>query len=166
MCSIYYVQLFFLKEKKKSEEKKNWMSVVLNSRMSWRIPDDLMWVRYFFVSFPQMVEKLEQQQLLTSLLSRCCLDTFSPSLRPPGGPASSDLWSVWPNTSFHHWTVRPPSCRSGTWRGTRWVWSGSSEECPRWAVFCWGWPQTPTGEGRREIILTIQPSSVKLHRLL
>lgn len=68
------------------------MSVVLNSRMSWRIPDDLMWVRYFFsVSFPQMVEKLEQQQLLTSLLSRCCLDTLSPSLRPPGELASSDL---------------------------------------------------------------------------
>lgn len=67
------------------------MSVVLNSRMSWRIPDDLMWCVIFSVSFPQMVEKLEQQQLLTSLLSRCCLDTLSPSLRPPVELASSDL---------------------------------------------------------------------------
>lgn len=116
--------------------------------------------------FLKMVEKPEQQRLLMSPLSRWCLDTLSPSLRPPGGTASSDLWSVWPGTSFHRWTVRPPSCRSGTWRGTRWVWSGSSEECPRWAVSCWGWPQTPTGEGRGEIILTIQLNSVKLHRLL
>lgn len=165
MCSIYYVQLFFLKEKNKSENKSNVRCVEQQNELenSWWLDVGAL---FFSVSFPQMVEKLEQQQLLTSLLSRCCLDTLSPSLRPPVELASSDLWSVWPDTSFHRWTVRPPSCRSGTWRGTRWVWSGSSEECPRWAVSCWGWPQTPTGEGRGQMILTIQLNSVKLHRLL
>lgn len=69
--------------------------------------------------------------------------TRAPSLRPPGGRASWDPWSVWPGKSFHHWTVRPPSCRSGTYWETRWVWSGSSAGCPGWAASCWGWPQTP-----------------------
>lgn len=124
--------IFFFLFQGKLEIKIWWKKCLLNSRgagdfqMSW----------YGDVS--SNVQKPEEQLLISPLSKWELLP-----LRPPAEPASSDPWSVWPDTSFRRWTVHPLFCHSGTCWGTQWVWSGFSAECPRWAESCLGWPQTP-----------------------
>lgn len=133
---------------------------------SWQIPDERIWVCFSFFFF--FAQKPEQQLLMGPSSRRRLsdvrtwswwllpLDPPHPSIRPLGGQASWGPGFVWPGKSFRHWTVRPPSCHSGTCWETRSVWSGSSAGCPGWAASCSGWPQTP--DGVTKITVTLMPT--------
>lgn len=155
--SIYYFLLFLLKEK--DWKKKEYHQMFTEEQRSWQLPDELIWVRWFFICFLNFCSETRTAAADGSVKqtsSGWCPDmvlvapppTSAPFLRPPEGQASWGPWSVWPGKSFHHWTVHPPFCRSGTCWETQWVWSGSSAGCRVWAASCWGWPQTPDGGGR------------------
>ena len=62
---------------------------------SWRLPDELIWVRCFFYFFPQFFVQKPEQQLLMGPISRRCLDgvqTWSWWLLPqPLHPSSGFL---------------------------------------------------------------------------
>ena len=148
-ASIIFSKFFW---RKKTEKNTQMFSA---EQRSWWVDMDTFafcWVFTCFLSFCSETSWAAAEgsvkQTLSGCFSRRSPGGSSPShllalLRPPGEQASWGPWSVWPSKSFHHWTVRPLFCRSGTCWETRWVWSGSSAGCPGWAASCWGWPQTP-----------------------